>query len=122
MSSVAPSNGVRGKAIKPVRADSKMPKGEMSFMKASIRGGFAELRHTDTDTTRTLAVEISRGERGKKGCHGKKPLQLDDAIICADVQHLPAKLMRQMRNVIQMLILVPQRLTGRQPARMVIGV
>lgn len=29
--------------MRPVRADSKMPKGEMSFIKASIRGGFAEL-------------------------------------------------------------------------------
>ncbi len=42
-SSAPPSKGDRGKAIRPVRADSKMPKGDMSFMKASIRGGFAEL-------------------------------------------------------------------------------
>ena len=42
-SSAPPSRGDRGKAIRPVRADSKMPKGDMSFRKASIRGGFAEL-------------------------------------------------------------------------------
>lgn len=30
-------------AIKPVRADSRIPKGEMSFRKESIRDGFADL-------------------------------------------------------------------------------
>lgn len=29
--------------MRPVRADSRMPKGEMSFMNESIRLGFAEL-------------------------------------------------------------------------------
>ena len=29
--------------MRPVRADSRMPKGEMSFMKESIRVGFADL-------------------------------------------------------------------------------
>lgn len=29
--------------MRPVRADSRIPKGEMSFMKESIRTGFAEL-------------------------------------------------------------------------------
>jgi hypothetical protein len=43
ISSFAACKGDRGSAIRPVRADSRMPKGEISFMKALIREGFAEL-------------------------------------------------------------------------------
>ena len=74
-------------------------------MKASIRGGFAELHPT--------SVVIDSKTPGENS-------HLNNAIVCTYIQHLPSKLMRQMRNRIQMLILVPQRLTGRQPARMII--
>ena len=42
--SLGPKSGERGRAIRPVRADSRMPKGETSFMNESIRVGFAELK------------------------------------------------------------------------------
>lgn len=35
--------GERGRAIRPVLVDSRIPKGAMSFMKESIRLGLAEL-------------------------------------------------------------------------------
>jgi hypothetical protein len=38
------NSGVRDLSGLPVRADSRIPKGAMSFIKASIREGFAELR------------------------------------------------------------------------------
>jgi hypothetical protein len=41
--SLGPYSGERGRAMSPVRADSRMPKGAMSFMNESIRVGFAEL-------------------------------------------------------------------------------
>lgn len=41
--SLGPYKGERGRAIRPVRADSRIPKGAISFMKESIREGFAEL-------------------------------------------------------------------------------
>lgn len=43
-SSFGPKRGDRGRAINPVRADSRIPKGEMSFIKESILVGFADLR------------------------------------------------------------------------------
>jgi hypothetical protein len=42
-SSFGPYRGERGRAIRPVLVDSRMPKGVMSFMNESIREGFAEL-------------------------------------------------------------------------------
>ena len=42
-SSLGPYNGDLGSAMRPVRVDSRIPKGEMSFMKESIREGFADL-------------------------------------------------------------------------------
>lgn len=41
--SFCPSNGDLGSAIRPLRADSKIPNGAISFMKESILMGFAEL-------------------------------------------------------------------------------
>lgn len=79
----------------------------MSFMKASIRGGFAELH--------PMSAAIGRQRRGGNS-------HLNNTIIGAYIQYLSAKLMRQMRDGIQMLILVSQRLTGRQSIRMIIGV
>ena len=43
ISSVAASRGDRGIAMRPVRAHSRTPKGAMSFRKASILVGFADL-------------------------------------------------------------------------------
>jgi len=43
VSSLVACSGDRGKAIRPVRADSRIPKGDMSLMNASIREGLAEL-------------------------------------------------------------------------------
>jgi hypothetical protein len=42
-SSLGPYKGDLGNAIRPVLADSRIPKGAMSFMKESILVGFAEL-------------------------------------------------------------------------------
>lgn len=38
-----PYSGDRGRAVRPVLADSRMPKGAISFMKESILEGFADL-------------------------------------------------------------------------------
>lgn len=46
MSSLASKRGDLGRAMRPVRVDSRIPKGEMSFMKESIRLGLAELSKT----------------------------------------------------------------------------
>ena len=43
ISSLAPCRGDLGRAISPVLVDSRMPKGEISFMNESILVGFAEL-------------------------------------------------------------------------------
>lgn len=43
VSSLGPYSGERGRAIRPVRVDSKIPKGLISFMNESILLGFAEL-------------------------------------------------------------------------------
>lgn len=39
----SPYSGDRGRAVSPVLADSRMPKGAISFMKESILEGFADL-------------------------------------------------------------------------------
>ena len=46
ISSLAAWRGDRGIAMRPVRAHSRMPKGAMSFKKASILAGFADLLNT----------------------------------------------------------------------------
>ncbi len=56
--SLGPRSGERGKAIRPVRADSRIPKGAMSFMNESTREGFAELDDM-------LVWSQRRGRRGK---------------------------------------------------------
>jgi hypothetical protein len=43
ISSLGEYKGDRGNAIRPVRVDSKIPNGAMSFMKESILDGFADL-------------------------------------------------------------------------------
>lgn len=42
-SSLGPYRGDLGNAINPVRVDSRIPNGAISFMKESIRVGFADL-------------------------------------------------------------------------------
>lgn len=42
-SSVGSLRGVRGRAIKPVRVDSRIPNGAISLRKESIRDGLADL-------------------------------------------------------------------------------
>lgn len=42
-SSLGPYKGDLGRAINPVRVDSRIPKGAISFMKESIRVGLADL-------------------------------------------------------------------------------
>jgi len=59
ISSLAPWRGDRGMAIRPVRADSMTPNGEMSFMKESILEGFADLRKV-----KQLAPSLLRGHSG----------------------------------------------------------
>lgn len=44
-SSAGPDKGERGRAIRPVLADSRIPKGAISFRNESIRVGFAELHY-----------------------------------------------------------------------------
>lgn len=83
--------------MSPVRPDSKIPNGAMSFMKASIRGGFAELW--------MLSVQVPYVQSGGN-------LHFDNAIVRTYIQYLPAKLMCKMRYSIQMLVFVSQCLTS----------
>ena len=99
-SSFGPCSGDRGRAIKPVLADSRIPNGEMSFMNESIRVGFAD-----------LLPAVRRCRQAKSG--GKERSHLNNTIISTYIQNLPSELMRQMRNRLQMLMLMPQRLTRR---------
>lgn len=46
-------------------------------------------------------------------------LHFHNAIVRADIENLPTKLMRQMRDGLQMLVLMPQSLTGRQSIRVI---
>jgi hypothetical protein len=46
--SSGPYRGERGKAIRPVLADSRIPNGAISFMKESIRVGLADLYSLST--------------------------------------------------------------------------
>lgn len=101
ISSVAACSGVRGRAMRPVRADSRIPKGDISFMKAFIRGGFAELYRSYIS-----GLPFMSGTRSRDYSH------FHDAVISTYIQHFPPKLMRQMRNSFQMLMLMPQSLTS----------
>lgn len=47
-SSAGSERGERGRAIRPVLVDSRIPKGAINFMNESIRLGFAELSITLT--------------------------------------------------------------------------
>lgn len=56
ISSLGSKRGDRGRAIRPVRVDSRTPKGPMSFMKESIREGLAELYHISLAPRKTRIV------------------------------------------------------------------
>lgn len=57
-SSAVPESGERGRAISPVRADSRMPNGAMSLRNESIRLGFAELYNS---ISTIITLNQSRG-------------------------------------------------------------
>ena len=69
--------------------DSRIPKGAISFMNESILDGFADLSHVSNATT-------------LRDCG----LQFHNAVVCADVQDLPTKLMSQVRDSGHMFVLV----------------
>jgi hypothetical protein len=81
-SSFGPKRGDLGRAINPVRADSKTPKGETSFMKESIRVGFAELRIV------SKVVKMAEIEK-------RINLHFNNAAIRANIQDFSSKLMRE---------------------------
>lgn len=83
----------------------------MSFMNESILDGFADLgAHASVHSLCTSSLTPPAA----------KNLHFHNAIIRTDIEHLPPKLMRQMCNGLQMLMLMPQRLTSRQATRMII--
>lgn len=92
ISSLAPYNGDLGRAMRPVRPDSRIPNGDISFMKASIRVGLADLS--------TMSAEINNNQ------YQQVHLHLNDAIIRTYIQNLASKLMCQMRDRFQMLVLM----------------
>lgn len=101
--SLGPKSGERGRAMSPVRPDSRTPKGEMSFMKESIRDGFAELRVVSVPHETHKTVQ-------KHNSH------FDDTAIGTDIQNLSTELMSEVSDGLQMLMLQSQRLTQGQPA------
>ncbi len=78
--------------MRPVRPDSRIPNGDISFMKASIRVGLADLS--------TMSAEINNNQ------YQQVHLHLNDAIIRTYIQDLSSKLMCQMRDRFQMLVLM----------------
>ncbi len=100
-SSFGPYSRDRGRAISPVRVDSRIPNGAMSFMKESILDGLADLCARDQQSVQPVIGS---------DCD----LHFHDAIVCADIQHLSTELMCQMRNSFEMFVFMPQSLTGRQ--------
>jgi hypothetical protein len=98
-SSFGPKSGDRGRAINPVRADSKMPKGETSFMKESILVGFADLGIFSNDDQMVPTEK-------------RFNLHFNDAAVRANIQDLSSKLMREICDGLQMFMLVSQCLTN----------
>ena len=94
LSSFGPKSGDRGRAINPVRADSKIPNGETSFMKESIRVGFADLKTVNS------VLDVSDNKISLN-------LHFNNAVIRADVQDLAPELVSQAGNSVQMFVLMP---------------
>ena len=94
ISSFGPYSGERGRAMRPVLVDSRMPKGAISFMNESILDGLADLRRISTWTW-----------------PGYFDLHLDNAVVRADIEYFSTELMRQMRDSCEMLMLMSQSLT-----------
>jgi hypothetical protein len=107
-SSFGPYSGDLGSAIKPVRVDSRIPKGAISFMKESILDGLAELWLDVSKDSQIRAFQLEN-------------LHFHNAIICANIQDLSSKLVREMRDSLQMLVFVSQCLTCGQPGRVIIS-
>lgn len=61
ISSLCSPKGERGRAIRPVRVDSRIPKGPISFRKESILEGLAELREKESEL-----FGIVNGSGGKR--------------------------------------------------------
>lgn len=101
--------GERGRAIRPVLVDSRIPKGAISFIKESIRLGLAELLIQVSHLVTIIPTE--------SGWDGN--LHFNNAVVGANVQNLPAELMSQTSDGVQMLMLVAQSLTERQMAGVV---
>jgi hypothetical protein len=78
----------------------------MSFINESILDGLAELRLNVSKYSQT-AFQL-------------EDLHFHNAIICANIQHLSSKLVREMRDSLQMLMLVSQCLTRCQSGRVVV--
>lgn len=64
-------SGERGRAIRPVRVDSRMPKSEMSLRKESMRVGFAELLRCQYSNLLSLREGFILGVAGK-GVMGRR--------------------------------------------------
>lgn len=104
-SSSGPYRGDRGSAIKPVRADSRMPKGPMSLRKELIRDGFADLKgvvRTFAQNTRMHVIDS----------------HFDNAAVGADIQYLAAKLVREVGDALEVLMLVTESLASCESAGM----
>lgn len=112
ISSLGSKRGDRGRAIRPVRVDSRTPKGPISFMKESIREGLAELYHI---------IRIKRCREIVCMTHGAGNLHLNNAVVSTDIQHLSTELMSETGNRIQMLMLVSQSLRLGQITRVELG-
>ena len=74
----------------PVLADSKIPKGAISFMKESMRVGLADL---------------SKSQQSLKDF--KSDLHFDDAVVRADIEYLASKLMCEMCYRLEVFVFMP---------------
>lgn len=97
ISSLGSPRGERGRAMRPVRVDSRIPKGPINLRKESIREGLAELRENMSQL--------------KQKSQGGEDLHFDDAVVGADIQNLTTELVGQAGDSVQVLMLVAQSLT-----------
>jgi hypothetical protein len=89
--------------MRPVRADSRIPKGEISLRKESILEGLAELLQ---DGVSHVMVQGDVDE----------DLHFDNAAVSADIQNLASELVGEVGDALQVLVLMSQCLAGNEAA------
>jgi hypothetical protein len=119
MSSFGSDSGERGRAINPVRVDSRIPKGVINLRNESMRDGLADLLlRVNLTAPLNLPVKTPLAQSWVEWRQESFDLQFNDAVVATDIKHFPAELVRKSGDGIQVLVLVSQGLAKRQIAWM----